>query len=383
MVLQRAIEAPEQSFFLFGARGTGKSTWARATFAGGPYFDLLDQEAFVSYQRDPGRFGRQLAALPSGETIVVDEVQRIPALLNEVHRAIEGKRQRFVLLGSSSRRLKRAGVNLLGGRASTRTLFPLLPSELGGQFDLEEALRYGTLPIVWASPNRKETLTAYTDAYVTEEIRAEALARDLGSYVRFLSVAALFHAQTINMTELGRQTGVARTTVEGYFSVLEDTLLSWRLPAFEHHPRVRERAHAKVYWIDAGIVRSLKGSDGPIVPEERGALLEGWVANTLRAAISYQDPSIEFSYLPKYGSHDEVDFFLRRDDQIVAIEVKNSNRVDSRSLKGLRSIAEVKGVARRILLCGVERPERTDDGIDVQPFNVLTLPSILDQLFET
>jgi len=366
-MLQRLLRAPGQSFFLFGARGTGKSTWARSAYAGSPYFDLLDQEAFVEYQRDPGRFGRQLAAIAPETTIVVDEIQRIPELLNEVHRAIEGRRQKFVLLGSSSRKLKRAGVNLLGGRASVRALFPLLPAELADRFDLEEALRWGTLPIVWASEDKDETLAAYTTAYISEEIRAEALVRDLGSFLRFLPIAALFHGQSINVSAVARDAGVARMTVDGYLAVLEDTLLAWRLPAFEARPRVRERAHPKLYWIDAGVVRSLKGSRGPVVPEERGSLLEGWVANVLRATISYQALSIDLMYLPSHGSLGEVDFILRQGERLVAIEVKASPHVDSRALKNLRSLCDLDGLARRILLAPVSRPERTEDGIDVLP----------------
>lgn len=381
-MLQRRIVPPDQSFFLFGARGTGKSTWAKAEFPGLPYFDLLDQEAFISYQREPGRFGRQLGAIRPGETVVVDEIQRIPELLNEVHRAIESNRQRFVLLGSSSRKLKRAGVNLLGGRASLRTLFPLLPSELDEHFELEDALRYGTLPLVWASGDKDETLRAYAGAYISEEVRAEGLARDLGSFLRFLPIAALFHSQTMNVSAVARDAGAARTTVEGYFSVLEDTLLAWRLPAFEVRPRVRERAHPKMYWIDAGIVRTLKGSRGPVVPEERGALLEGWVANVLRATLSYESSTVELTYLPHAGSVVEVDFILRRDDQIVAIEVKASARVDSRSLKGLRSIRDLDGLRRRILVCGVSRPELTEDGILVLPFEHFDRHSSTVELFE-
>jgi predicted AAA+ superfamily ATPase len=367
-MLRRLLKPPSGSFFLFGARGTGKSTWAKATYAGQPYFDFLDQEAYTSYRRDPGRFARQLAALPEGDTVVVDEVQRLPELLNEIHRAIEGRRQRFVMLGSSSRKLKRAGVNLLGGRASLRTLFPLLPSELGDQFDLEESLRYGTLPVVWAASDRDEALSAYAAAYVTEEIRAEALARDLSGFTRFLSIAALFHGQTINVTAVARDAGVPRMTVDGYLDVLEDTLLSWRLPAYETRPRVRERAHPKLYWIDAGLVRSLKGARGPVLPEERGTLLEGWVANALRATTSYEGSGAELSYLPAHSGFGEVDFIVRRGDELVAIEVKASNRVDSPALKGLRSLRDLPRLHRRLLVCGTTLPERTDDGIDVWPF---------------
>ncbi len=380
-MLQRAISGLDRSFFVFGARGTGKSTWARSAYGGRPYFDLLDQEAFVSYQLEPGRFGRQLAAIPDGETIVVDEIQRIPALLNEVHRAIEMRRQKFVLLGSSSRKLKRAGVNLLGGRASIRTLFPLLQQELGAAFDLEEALRYGTLPIVWASEDKDEALSAYVSAYVSEEIRAESLARDLGSYLRFLTIAALFHGQTMNVSAVARDSSVARTTVEAYFSILEDTLLAWRLPAFHNKPAVRQRAHPKVYWIDAGIVRAIKRNSGPVVLEERGSLAEGWVANTLRATVSYAGAPVELTYMPRHGSIGEVDFMLRKDEALAAIEVKSSARPDSAALKGLRSISALPGLKRRMLVCGVQRPERTEDGIEIVPFTDAGRWSDMSELF--
>jgi predicted AAA+ superfamily ATPase len=189
------------------------------------------------------------------------------------------------------------------------------------------------------------------------------------------------HGQTINVSELAREAGVARTTVEGYFSVLEDTMLSWRLPAFEMSPLVRERAHPKVYWIDAGIVRSLKGSRGPVVAEERGPLIEGWVANILRANLSYAGSTAELSYLPRHGGYTEVDFIVRREEEVVAIEVKSSPRVDSRSLKSLRSIKDLSGLRRRILVCGVDRPERTEDGIDVLSFGRFANESTADQLF--
>jgi predicted AAA+ superfamily ATPase len=174
---------------------------------------------------------------------------------------------------------------------------------------------------------------------------------------------------------------IARTTVEGYFSILEDTLLLWRLPAFENRQRVRERAHPKLYWIDSGVVRSLKGAYGPLIHEERGSILEGWVANLLRAQISYDDAPVELSYLPAYGSFSEVDFILRRQDELVAIKVKNSGQVHSRSLKGLRSLRELSGVQRRILVCGITRPERTDDGIELMPITAFARESSPSHLF--
>jgi len=179
-------------------------------------FDLLDEGLYQSMLADPSTFGAALAALPAATVVVVDEVQRIPALLNEVHRAIERRRQRFVLLGSSARRLKTAGTNLLAGRAVVRTLFPLGPAELGRDFDLQTVLRYGSIPLVWQSADRRATLDSYVQLYLREEIRGEALVRNLPAFLRFLPVAALFHGQVVNVSGIARDAATSRTTVDGY-----------------------------------------------------------------------------------------------------------------------------------------------------------------------
>ena len=214
---------------------------------------------------------------------MVDEVQRLPNLLNEVHRFIEERQLKFALLGSSARKLKAAGVNLLAGRALRKTMFPLTPSELGDDFNLEAALRWGTIPLVWVSDERGEVLQSYVQLYLKEEIRAEALVRNLPGFARFLPIAALCHGEVVNISGLARDCGVARTTVQGYLDILEDTLLAFRLPGFEARLRVRERRHPKLYWVDPGLVRTVKKLRGPIAPEERGALFEGWVLHLLRA----------------------------------------------------------------------------------------------------
>ena len=175
----RLLKAPEQSFFLFGMRGVGKSTWSRQVFPDAHRFDLLDEGLFQSYLRDARLFGRELLRLPADQTVVVDEVQRLPALLNEVHRFIESHGMRFVLLGSSARKLKQAGTNLLAGRALRRVMFPLLPQELGADFDLSEVLRFGSLPVIWRSSAKEASLEAYVQLYLKQEIQAEALVRNL------------------------------------------------------------------------------------------------------------------------------------------------------------------------------------------------------------
>ena len=215
-ILQRITVAPKGSFFLFGARGVGKSTWARETLAGAHRFDLLDEGLFQSFLADPALFGAELRTLAPDRWVVVDEVQRIPGLLNEVHRAIEELQLHFALLGSSARKLKTAGTNLLAGRALWRTMYPFVPQELGAAFDLESTLQFGSIPLVVASEDRAATLAAYVQLYLREEIRGEALVRNLPGFVRFLPIAALAHCQVGNDAGIARDSGTARGTVHGY-----------------------------------------------------------------------------------------------------------------------------------------------------------------------
>jgi len=364
----RLLTPPEQSFFLFGPRGSGKSTWARRAFPNAYRFDLLDEGLYQELLSDASLFASRLRTFKRGGWVWVDEVQRLPSLLNEVHRFIEEAGLRFILTGSSARKLRRTGVNLLAGRALTRTMYPLLPAELGRDFDLEKVLSYGSLPIVWSSPSKQETLKAYVQTYLKEEIQAEALARNLAGFSRFLPVAALFHAQTLNVSALARDAGVSRMTVSGYLDVLEDTLLAFRLPAYEAKLRVRERKHPKLYWIDPGLVRAVKRQLTPLAQEERGALLEGLVAVVLRAYGEYTGLFDDLAFWsPTDAAKTEVDFLLRKGDRFVAIEVKSSPRLSSDALPGLRAIGSLRGLERRILVYTGTRELRTEDGIDAWP----------------
>ena len=330
-------------------------------------FDLLDEALFTDLLADPALFGRMLSTVPEREWVVVDEVQRLPSLLNEVHRQIADRGLQFALLGSSARKLKSAGTNLLAGRALRMAMHPLTAAELGRDFDLDEALRYGTVPLVWAAGDRGEVLASYTQLYLREEIRAEAAVRNLAGFVRFLPVAALMHAQQLNAASIARDAGVARATVEGYLEILEDTLLAVRLPALEAKLRVRERRRPKLYWVDPGLVRAVKRQFGPVVPEERGALLEGWVLGQLRAHNEHQRLYDDIAYWAATESAIEVDFVLRRDHRHAAIEVKAAERYNSAFVKGLRAAADLPGLARRIVIYRGRRAFRTEDGIDVWP----------------
>ncbi len=277
---------------------------------------------------------------------------------------------RFVLCGSSARKLKRAGVNLLAGRALHRSMHPFVPEDLGIQFDLEESLRFGLMPIVWDSVAKEDTLVAYAQLYLKEEIQAEALVRNLPGFAGFLPVAALFHGQTINVSNIARETGVARTTVAGYLDILLETLLCFQLPAYEAKLRVRERKLPKWYWCDPGIVRAMKRSTGKLAPEERSILFEDLVAQLLRAYKDYRGICDEIYYWAPSGlTQMEVDFLLVRGaDDLIAVEVKSGQNFNETWCKGLRSVAQLKGLRRRIIVYPYGPVLRTEDGIDVFPF---------------
>ncbi len=367
-LLPRLLVAPKQSFFLFGPRGTGKSTWVRMQFPDAHRIDLLDEALYHAYLVRIGSFADELRALRPGTTVCVDEIQRLPALLNEVHRFIEEKRLRFILCGSSARKLKQHGTNLLAGRAVRRELHPFVPAELGDAFALETVLSVGSLPIIWQAPERRDALQAYVRMYLKEEVQAEALVRNLPGFARFLPIAALFHGQSLNIATLARDAGAARTTVAGYLDILEDTLVAFRLPAYAARMRVREKRHPKLYWVDAGIVRALKSQLSTPTAEERGSLFEGWIAGLLRSYHDYRGLFESWYYwAPAEAARTEVDFLLQRGREWLAIEAKAGAAVSDDALRGLRAIDGLKGLVRRILVHPGGRRLLTRDGIDVLP----------------
>ena len=366
-IYPRLMTPPERSFFLFGMRGVGKSTWARRVFPDAVYVDLLDERLYQDLLADPSLFAQSINHLAPGAWVVVDEIQRLPGLLNEVHRFIEARRLRFALLGSSARKLKAAGVNLLAGRALKKTMFPFTAAELGVEFDLHRVLRHGAVPLVWTSEAPRDVLEAYVQLYLREEIRAEALVRNLPGFVRFLSVAALFNGQVINVSGVARDAGVARATVQGYLDILDDTLLTFRLPAFAAKLRVRERKLPKLYWVDSGVVRAVKRQLGDVAAEERGPLFESWVVTTLRAHAEAGDVYDDIFYWSPHQTNVEVDVLLQRQRELLAIEVKATERYHTKMLKGLRAVADLSGLVRRVLVYTGSRSFRTTDGIDIWP----------------
>ncbi len=321
----RQLELPGHSFLLFGPRGTGKTTWLRRGLPGALWFDLLRTQTLLSLSRQPDSFRQQVEARPPGSWVVVDEVQRLPGLLNEVHALIaeHGKRYRFALSGSSARKLKRLDVNLLAGRAINRQFFPLTAAEMEYRCDPERVLRLGLLPQIQAEGEYAiDALEAYVGNYIREEIQQEALVRSLESFARFLEVAALMNGQIVNVAGIARDAAVARPTVQGYFAVLADTLIGFWLPAWRKRAKVKEVASPKFYLFDTGVARALAGRvREPLDGTERGFLLETWVLHELRAAMAFQNLGGQLHYW-RTPSGSEVDFVWTRGNRAIGIEVK-------------------------------------------------------------
>jgi len=364
----RLFQAPKTSFFLLGMRGVGKSTLTRNALKGAKTINLLDESLYQLYLSKPQAFAEDISGVKSGEWVIVDEVQRLPQILNEVHRFIEEKKIKFALLGSSARKLRRAGVNLLGGRALQKFLHPFLPQELGDDFSIDSVLRNGSIPLVWMSDNRKEQLLAYLQLYLKEEIQAEAVVRNLPGFARFLPVAALFHSQAINVEAIGRDCGVARSTVEGYLQILEDTLVAFQIPAYDKKLRVRQRMHPKLYWADSGIVRAAKKQLEGLAIEEKGALFEGFIAQLLK---SYRElgrlDCDQVSYWSAGKNSIEVDFVLERGKEIIGIEAKSGTEPDNKWFAGFSALKDTGKLKRAILVYMGKRKYNHGSGVEVLP----------------
>jgi len=350
--LERFFESPEGSFFLFGPRGTGKSTWLRRKFPKALWIDLLDPELSRRLLARPSLLREMLDARPDTKDVVVDEVQRVPELLTLVHQLIEERRARFVLTGSSARKLKRSGVDLLAGRAGLRAMHPFMAAELGSAFDLGRALRQGLIPLVWDSPDPRETLRGYVGLYLREEVQQEGLVRRIELFSRFLEAISFSHGAILTLSEIARECQVSRKTVEGYLQVLEDLLLCFRLPVFTKRARRQLIAHPKFYLFDAGVFQSLRPR-GPLdsTSEVGGQALEGLVAQHLRAWNDLAPAENEIYYWrTRAGS--EVDFVVYGESGFWAIEVKSGASVQPKDLSGLRSFAEDYPEATLLLLHG-------------------------------
>jgi predicted AAA+ superfamily ATPase len=337
-MLTRQLARPEDSFFLFGPRGTGKSTLLRQWFPDALWFDLLSQTEMFHLLRSPSYFSEAVSRRPEGSWIVVDEIQKVPGLLDEVHRLIETGRYRFALSGSSARKLKRGGANLLAGRATVTHLYPLSLIEAGPTVEPEDILAWGSLPKILLEREplqRKRRLRAYVSTYMAEEIKAEAVTRRLDAFGRFLTVAGLANAQVTNLSNIARDAGVPRASVTSYFQILQDTLLGAFLPAWRPRLRIKEVSHPKFYFFDGGVARALTDRlDDRPSPEERGALFETFVFNEIKSALAYRELGGGISYW-RTPDGTEVDFIYHRGDVLTAIETKSTDLWKPEFGKGL------------------------------------------------
>ncbi|MBI5213003.1 MAG: ATP-binding protein [Nitrospirae bacterium] len=365
--VRRFIKAEKQSFFLLGPRGTGKSTFIKNEFPDALYVDLLLPDVFRNYTAYPERLREIVHAQRGKKTVVVDEVQKAPQLLEVVHSLIEEKRGvQFILTGSSARKLRKAGVNLLAGRALMKHMHPFMASELKGLFDLGKNLQVGMIPLVLNSADPMSTIHAYVDLYLREEVQMEGLTRNIGNFSRFLETVSFSHGSILNISNVARECRIERKVVEGYIGILEDLLLAYRIPVFTKRAKRAVAAHPKFYFFDAGIFNALRPS-GPLdSPEEKsGAALEGLVSQHLRAWIDYNHPGCGLYYW-RTGAGSEIDFVVYGKELFMAIEVKNAITIHPQDIRALKAFGEDYPEAKRFLIYrGKEKILR--DGIRIEP----------------
>jgi predicted AAA+ superfamily ATPase len=372
--IPRIIEVKKRlrskSHFLFGPRQTGKSTLVRQEFPEVQTYNLLESDVFLSLSRNP-RLLREEVGKGTG-LVVVDEIQKLPTLLDEIHLLIEEKGGRFLLTGSSARKLRRGGVNLLGGRARSLNLHPFVRRELGGEFDLLRAVNRGLLPSIYFSDDPEADLGAYAGDYLREEVAAEGLTRNVPAFSRFLEVAALCNGTILNFTNIANDAQVPRSTVKEYFQILQDTLIARTLPAWRKSKKRKPLATSKFYFFDPGVVRHLRNQG--LIRERSpafGGAFEHYLHHELGSYIDYAGKGSLAYWRSTSGF--EVDFIL---NDSTAIEVKARETVGHRDCKGLLALREEKALKRYLLVCLARRP-RVADGIEILPW-----PLFLDRLWD-
>jgi len=369
MAINRKLNLPEllrkKSFFLLGPRSTGKSTLIRKQLGDTTFIvDLLDGQTFLRLSADPSLL-EEISAEPvrAGKIITIDEIQKAPALLDQVHRMIESQRARFLLTGSSARKLRTGAANLLAGRAWEAQLFPLTWDEITGggkeKFDLDRYLRFGGLPQVWLGAEPAEELSAYVHTYLQEEIQAEGIVRKLPQFSRFLKVAGLTNTGLLNFSKIASDTGAPASTVREYYSILTDTLLGFMLEPWQESKKRKAIQTAKFYFFDTGVTHTLCGTK--VIDRNSnlwGESFEHFVGMELRAWVSYQRITTPLRFWRATGGQ-EVDFLV---DDTLAVEVKASSKVGRADLKGLRAIKE-EGVFKHLVCVSMDRLDRHSDGI--------------------
>jgi predicted AAA+ superfamily ATPase len=382
--LPRTLRLPtagSETFFLWGPRQVGKTTLLRHTYPQAIWIDLLKADEFRRYTSRPERLREELLAIPETMRplqIVIDEIQKIPALLDEVHWLHENHGIQFALCGSSARKLRHGGVNLLGGRALRYELGGLTARELGDAFDVERIANNGSLPRIYAADRAPRLLNAYVSDYLQQEIAAESLVRNLPAFSDFLAAASLSDAEIVNQLNIARECGVSASTVTNYFEILTDTLLGHWLKAYTKRPKRRVIQAPKFYFADVGIVNHL-ARRGHMAPgsELFGKAFESWVHHELRLWLRYREAPTALTYW-RLASGIEVDFVI--DDLSLALEAKSSRTITDAHLKGLRQLAVDQTVRQRVVVCLEPKRRVTNDGITIVPAGELA--AFLDEIAE-
>jgi predicted AAA+ superfamily ATPase len=350
----------KKSHFLLGPRQTGKTFLIRNTLENVHVYDLLDSETYLTLSRNPGRIAEELQ--PQNQVVVIDEIQRLPELLNEVHRLIEASDTRFLLTGSSARKLRRGGINLLGGRARTKYLHPLTYKELNKHFDLFRAIKNGLIPSIYFSDEPHADLQAYAGSYLQQEIHAEGATRNMPAFSRFLRIAAFCNATLVNFTNVANDAQVARTTVYEYFEILKDTLILYELPAWRKSRKRKPLASSKYYFFDIGVVSVLQGREFRSGTPEFGEAFETYLMHELKSYCDYISGE-QLSYW-RSTSGFEVDFIL---GEHTALEVKAKKNLSDNDIKSLRMLSE-EGKMKRYLCVSLEPRRRKVGNIEILPY---------------
>ena len=361
-MLDVASVVSKKSCFLLGPRQCGKTSLIHATLPDAYLFDLLDADVFLRLSRSPRYLGEVCTDV--SRPVVIDEIQKMPTLLDEVHRLIETRGMRFLLTGSSARKLRKGGVNLLGGRARLRSIHPFSAAELGEDFDLDRALNYGLLPSIWESDSPEEDLAGYVKLYLEQEVIQEGASRNLPAFSRFLEVAALSNAEQINYQSIASETQIARSTIQEYFRVLQDTLLARELPVWRRGRSRKTVETSKFFLFDTGVTRRLQGRvQLPEGTTEYGHAFESWVLHELASYVDARRLDTPLAFW-RTRTKLEVDFVV---GDALAIEAKSTRNARSDDLKGLRAIAEEGTFRKRLLVCR-EPMRREVDGIVILPW---------------
>jgi len=350
----------KKSHFLLGPRQTGKTFLIRHTLKNARVYDLLDAETYLTLSRNPGRISEELQ--PQDRVVVIDEIQRLPELLNEVHRLIETRGTRFLLTGSSARKLRRGGINLLGGRARTKYLHPLTYKELNRHFDLLMAIERGLIPSIYFSDDPRADLQAYAGSYLQQEILAEGATRNMPAFSRFLRVAALCNATIVNFTNVANDAQVARTTVYEYFEILKDTLILYELPAWRKTKKRKPLASSKYYFFDVGAVAVLQVREFRAGTPEFGEAFETYLMHELKSFSDYISGE-QLCYW-RSTSGFEVDFII---GDHTAVEIKAKKNLSPNDIKPLRMLAE-EGKLKRYICVSLEPRRRKVSNIDILPY---------------